>query len=167
MRAALLQLAVFAAFTMACKGPGAELVPSSVDTSAFDGDYTLKPESSFRSIRQKVESEKDVERRKQGESLLQMFAEQYANFRIRNGVIRSGTRLVQEFSLLDAKVEGNTLRGKALWHEDVADPGDSSEVHVMLRLNGNMLEFAVLDKPGQSSDRPVVLVRRGPQNSRY
>ena len=93
--------------------------------------------------------------------MLQLMVGQYANFRIEKGVIRSGAQVVQEFSLLDATVEGNLLRGKALWHEDVADRGDSSEVHVMLRLSGNEVEFTVLDEQGQSAD-PVVLVRRGP-----
>ena len=136
-------------------------MPSSVDTSAFDGDYTLKPEASFRSLRERLENEKDTSRRKLGESMLQLMVGQYANFRIRKGVIRSGARVVQEFSLLNAKVEGNVLRGKALWHEDVADPGDSSEVHIILRLSGNEVEFAVLDEQGQSAD-PVVFARRGP-----
>ena len=56
-------------------------------------------------------------------------------------MIRSGTRPVQEFSLTEATAEGDTLRGKAVWHEDVGDPGDSSEVLVMLRLTGESLEL--------------------------
>jgi hypothetical protein len=161
MRTARLLLTVCAALAVACKGPEAALVPSKMDTAAFDGDYTLKPEASFPSLRRRVEGEKDTMRRKLGESMVKLMVDQYANFRIRRGVIRSGTRVVQEFSLLDGKVEGNLLRGKALWHEDVADPGDSSEVPVALRLSGNELEFAVLDDQGRSVD-PVMLVRQGP-----
>jgi hypothetical protein len=76
-------------------------------------------------------------------------------------MIRSGTRLVQEFSLTEATVEGDTLRGKAVWHEDVGDPGDSSEVLVRLRLKGESLEFSMLNEQGEPDD-VVVLARKRP-----
>jgi hypothetical protein len=104
--------------------------------------------------------EADPARRRETEMLLQAMADQYANFRIRHGVIRSGTRPVQEFSLTEATIDGGTLRGKAVWHEDVGDPGDSSEVAVMLRLTDESLEFSVLDGQGEPDDRVVFNRRR-------
>jgi hypothetical protein len=128
------------------------LIPSAADTTPFDGEYILKPDASFKKLRQKLETETDPKCRAQGEAVLAMMASQYANFRIRHGVIRSGAQLVQEFSLREAKIEGGTLRGKAVWHEDIGDPGDNSEVGVQLRLTGDVLQFSILNETGQQED---------------
>jgi hypothetical protein len=140
-------------------GAGGALVPSRVDTAAFDGRYALLAEPSFAALRDKARTEQDPKRRLTLETLLQWQAEQYGDFRIHRGVIRSGTRLVQEFSLTHADVQGNTLRGKALWHEDVGDPGDATEVPVSLRLQGDTLEFAMQGDDGQPGD--TVYLKKG------
>lgn len=109
------------------------LVPSPVETPDLDGAYALVLEESFRSTRRQLSAEVDDARRRQGEELLRRLADGYADFRIGHGVIRSGTLPVQEFSLQEARVEGDTLRGRAIWHEDAGDPGDSREVELILR----------------------------------
>lgn len=140
---------------------GDALVPSVVDTSLFDGEYSLLAETSFGKMRAARDAEADPVRRQQLDLLLNRAIEQYSHFRVKRGVIRSGTRLIQELSLRQGSLEGDTLRGTALWHEDVGDPGDAAEVPILLRLQGDSLEFAMLDEMGNAGD-PVVLTRRHP-----
>jgi hypothetical protein len=146
------------AFLVGCSQPGEVLVPSKVDTGIFDGQYELVPEASFAWMKQRVAAEADAQRKQTGQALLEHMAEQYSRFHVGRGVIRSGGLLVQEFSLIQAEVQTNTLKGRAVWHEDVHDPGDDSEVDIMLRLNGDQLEFAFLDEQGQPEE-PIVLKR--------
>lgn len=141
----------------ACRGEDA-LVRSNVDTAAFDGEYALDAEASFVNARRANEAVADAARRAQGVAVLAMLAERYANFRVRDGVIRSGTKLVQEFSLKEARIEVGILRGKAVWHEDVGDPGDMSDVAVMLRLEGDVLEFSMMNEAGEPDE--IVKLRK-------
>jgi hypothetical protein len=157
-RSVVARLLLLAVAAVAC-GRGDALVPSDVDTSVFDGRYRLKPDASFRRIRAQIAGTTDATVRERLERVLATQVEQYANFRIRHGVIRSGGGpLVQEFSLTTATVRDKVLEGKAIWHEDVHDPGDSSEIPVLMRLQHRELEFILVDAEGQSYDA-VVLVR--------
>jgi hypothetical protein len=135
------------------------VVPPGADTAAFDGQYKLLSSKSFQAMRAQVEAETDPGRKAAGTQLLEMMAARYANFRISQGVIRSGGSLVQEFSIQRATVVGNTLRGTAIWHEDVGDPGDSSEEPVWLRLQGNQLAFVYGEEVASEPTDPIVLER--------
>lgn len=139
---------------------GAAVIPSPVDTARFDGSYELIVERSFPASRELLETETDPETRRLERRNLDSMISQYRDFRIDHGVIRSGIGLVQELSLLHATVQGDVLRGEALWHEDVGDPGDVSGVPVVLRLSGDTLEFAMLDEAGEPIRDPVYLRRR-------
>jgi hypothetical protein len=136
------------------------VVPSSVDTSSFDGVYTLLEERSFQQARERVRAEPDPQRRVNGEQLLAWQAERFKNFVVRRGVIRSGVVLTQEFSLSDATRDGPTLSARAVWHEDIHDPGDASEERIAMKLEGDVLEFVMLDEEGVALDR-VFLKRNG------
>lgn len=118
----------------ACNNGSEALIPSKIDTTPFDGEYRLLAESSFHRLREKLKNTNEETLRGNLEYLLRMQEEQYANFTIKKGIIRSGTRLIQEFSLTSASIEGNILRGKAVWHEDIHDPGDCHELLVTLLL---------------------------------
>jgi hypothetical protein len=133
------------------------LVPSTVDTSLFDGEYTLDAEASFRTLHGEIEKAQDDNDKRRLEFILAMSIKQYDNFRIANGVIRSGAfPLTQEFSLISVTTKNGVLRGKAVWHEDVGDPGDESTVFITLKLDGDVLEFYVYDSEDQIGD-PVIL----------
>jgi hypothetical protein len=139
-------------------GAGNTVIPSHVETSLFDGDYFLLEDRSFAALREKVLTDSDAARRVQGVRLLAMEAGHWRPFSIRHGVIHAGSVLTQEFSLLSATISGTTLRGRAMWHEDIHDPGDMSEESIVLRLDGGVLEFTMLDELGAASD-PVFLRR--------
>ena len=154
-------LLLVAAVSAAACGRGDALVPSDVDTSVFDGRYRLKQDASFRRIRAQIAGATDAKARENLEHILARQLEQYTSFRIHHGVIRSGGGpLVQEFSLIAATVQDKVLTGRAQWHEDVHDPGDSSEIPILMRLQGRELEFVQMDAEGRSYDA-VVLVRDG------
>lgn len=142
------------------RGNLSAVVPSSVDTSPFDGTYSLLEDRSFQKARDRVLGEPDPQRRVNAQKLLAWQAEQYKNFNVRRGVIRSGVVLVQEFSLRDATLDGKMLSGRALWHEDIHDPGDASEERIAMKLEGDVLEFAMLDEKGVALE-PVFLKRNG------
>jgi hypothetical protein len=142
----------------ACSNDSDALIASKIDTTPFDGDYKLLAESSFNYLREKLKNTNDEALRGNLEYLLRSQEEQYANFTIKKGIIRSGTRLVQEFSLTSASIEGDILKGKAVWHEDIYDPGDCQEVPIYLKLSGNLLEFAIGDTKEEIAN-PVVLER--------
>lgn len=156
-----------------CKRDGA-VVSSGVNTSLFDGRYQLVAEESFAYSRAELAAAEDAAEQsktagelndpqlaskiKNLQMLLAFSEERYENFTIRNGIIRSGRVLVQEFSLRRAEIEGDTLIGVALWHEDVGDPGDCHEVRVWLKLTGDRLEFSIGD-PEEGFGDPVILDR--------
>ena len=135
------------------------LVPSTVDTSTFDGEYALDAASSFKSLYDDIENTQEDSDRKRLEFILTMSIKQYDNFRVANGVIRSGTfPLTQEFSLISATTENDVLRGKAVWHEDAGDPGDESTISITLKLDGDVLEFYAYDSKDQMGD-PIILTK--------
>jgi len=116
-------------------------VPSNMKTPQFDGFYSLQ-ESSLDYL------EKDF--------LRQSYIRQYTNFRIHNGLIHSGTELVQEFSIQTGTFKDNVFTGKAMWHEDIHDPGDVFEVHIRLELNGKNLKFSFGNDQNQLGE-PIIL----------
>jgi hypothetical protein len=118
-----------------CGRSSTPLVPSTVDTSAFDGEYTLDAEASFRTLFDEIENAQDDNDKRRVELILAMSSKQYENFRIANGVIRSGVfPLTQEFSLISATTHSGVLQGRAVWHEDIGDPGDASTIFITLGL---------------------------------
>jgi hypothetical protein len=120
------------------------LIPSDVATPELDGRYTLDDSASFEGFRKRVVAEQDPKRRDALEKILAFLKSAYSDFRISHGVIRSGSGLVQEFSLKNARREGNRLRGTATHHEDVHDPGDMQDFELMIQTDGNRLLFVVL-----------------------
>ncbi len=139
------------------RGP-APLVPSPVDTSIFDGSYELVPESSFASVQDGIERSSEESERKAFERILSSNIDQFSNFSIDHGVIRSGSFIVQEFSLISAERSENRLLGRAIWHEDVGDPGDMNEVTIEMRRQGNTLSFWIYD-PNNNRGDAIVLSR--------
>ena len=87
--------------------------------------------------------------------------ERFENFRIQGGIITSGKQVVQEFRLTSAERKGAQLQGKAIWHEDVHDPGDCCLVNVRLKLENGVLQFSYFPE-GEETGSPVVLRRKAP-----
>jgi hypothetical protein len=129
-------------------------------TGPFDGRYELVVEESFKSLHDEIAAA-EGERKELLERILQREIEQFSAFWIRDGVITSGKVLVQEFRLASATITDGTLVGRAIWHEDVHDPGDCCVVGVRLELDGDTLRFSLFD-PGEEPDPPVVLRRIEP-----
>ncbi len=127
---------------------GGPLVPSPVETPRFDGIYAIDIERSFEHSWLLEAAEGNEEMRRRIRVLERFAAEPYAHLEIAHGVIRAGSGPVQEFSVQTATVHGDTFRGRAVWHEDVGDPGDSIEVNLLLRLQDGALEFSLLDETG-------------------
>ncbi|GJM25448.1 MAG: hypothetical protein DHS20C16_18630 [Phycisphaerae bacterium] len=150
------------------------MLRSSIDTAQFDGRYRLVPEESFQTYRnQLADAEANLAKQiaegkphdrqlalsiQDLKDLIQSASEQHSGFIIHDGVIHSGTLLVQEFSLRRAEIVGDTLTGSARWHEDVLDPGDVHDIEVRLILKGDRLEFS-LGAKGEGFGEAVVLER--------
>jgi len=120
----------------------------------------LNLDESFCDLRGRLAQE-SPERRDTLQDMLAMRRDEFQNFDIDHGVITSGKMLVQEFRLVRATTDEEELRGKAIWHEDIHDPGDSSAINVRLSLEGDELKFWYFpngDEPGE----PVVLPRKVP-----
>jgi hypothetical protein len=133
---------------------------TTADTGPFDGRYELVVEESFKQLRGEIASA-EGEQKELLESILESEIEQFEAFWIHEGVITSGTLLVQEFRLTDATITDGTLVGRAVWHEDVYDPGDCCVIGIRLELEGDVLRFSLSD-PGGEPDPPVVLRRVEP-----
>jgi hypothetical protein len=168
---------VFAAGSLiltGCDRSGGAVRPSRVDTPTFDGRYRLIPEESFaawrvklaaaeRKAAERAETESDDARELLSEianlrTILKTYEDQYTNFTIQHGVIRSGTTLVQEFSLKHATIRDGVLVGVALWHEDIDDPGDCNDQPIQFELRGTRLEFVIGDEEN-GFESPVILER--------
>jgi hypothetical protein len=87
-------------FLAACTANGAPLIESTVDTSLFDGNYTLVEADTFTSLIDQIKRTEDQERRIALEAILRSEIVRYSHFVIQNGVIRSGKSIIQEFSLI-------------------------------------------------------------------
>jgi hypothetical protein len=174
MVTAVAVLTVIGFFILERGSRGAAVRPSRVDTSPFDGKYRLIPGESFMQSRAELAAaEKEAAEKRESDapesarlaakvanlrSILRTREEQYANFTIERGVIRSGATLVQEFSLNHAKTQDGKLVGVALWHEDVEDPGDCVDEPIQFALRGTRLEFIQGDEK-TGFDQLVVLER--------
>ena len=130
-----------------------------IATPAFDGRYTLT-DSSFQEF-PAIAQQPRPEKRESHKQLLAILADQYENFRIDHGVITSGKVLVQEFRLISGTRTEGMLQGRAIWHEDVADPGDYSTVNVRLSLKGDALAFSFFPD-GEQPVNPIILRRATP-----
>ena len=126
-------------------------IPSSVDTKPFDGDYVLDSQASVRSQRESFARGTDPRRIAEFEGLLAMATVEMTPLRIRHGVIHIGIGPTQELSLVEAEIDGLDLIGTAIWHEDVEDPGDSSEVIVALKRRAGVLELRIGDEAGMGA----------------
>ena len=120
-------------------------VVSKVATPQFDGKYTLAVGPVLRMLAHQLAREPDPKRRASLHAITLLGFQMYRSLTIREGVIRTGGFPVQEFSIQAATLEGNVLSGRAIWHEDVNDPGDMSEVQVRLVAKGDALSFTFGD----------------------
>jgi hypothetical protein len=161
IRHSLVKIA-FMFFLTACTN-GAPLIESTVDTSLFDGSYTLVKDDTFASLIEEIQRTQDQERRDALEAILQSEIDRYSDFVIEYGVIRSGKSIIQEFSLTSGTLEGNILNGKAIWHEDIRDPGDMVEVNVELSIEDHLLFFTYHESDVQAAD-VIVLMRDSQDN---
>lgn len=153
----VIHVALIIIFT-ACTAGDAPLVESTIDTSLFNGSYLLAEAASFSPLMNEIDETEDHERRQALEAILSIEISRYSDFSIENGVIRSGTSIVQEFSLTSGKIEGNVLKGRAIWHEYVLDPGDMVEVFVELSIEEDILYFKYYESNAEPVDT-IVLIR--------
>jgi hypothetical protein len=142
----------------ACAAGDAPLVVSTVDTSLIDGQYLLAEAASITALRIDIERAEDQEVRRALEAMMLSEISRYSDFSIENGVVRSGKSIIQEFSLISGTHEGNVLIGKAIWHEDIRDPGDMVEVFVELSIEGDLLYFTYYESEAEPADT-IVLIR--------
>ena len=134
-----------------CDFPVINYPAGTVKTPGFDGEYELDAERSFGHLHSVFPQESN-EKKREFQQILTMMAEQFENFQIKNGVIRAGKNVIQEFRISSATISDGVLDGKALWHEDVYDPGDCCMMRVRLELNGNELEFSFSGEDQEPSD---------------
>lgn len=134
---------------------------SSIATPAFDGRYDLISKESFRHTRHELAKTTDPRRRKLLESILTDNEASFADFRINHGVITCGHLPTQSVELQNADISKGELRGKAIWHEDIHDPGDMSVVPLRLKLEGNRLEFRLGgEATGSDQNFDTVVLRK-------
>ena len=155
-------------------GIGDAVIPSAIDTSAFDGSYQLVENESFLDQRRIIAindcliaqqlaarglpDPKLLMQNAYSRSMLADAIESCADFVIRSGVIRAGRVLRWELSLTKASITDGKLVGTAIEHEDIHDPGDCQEVGVVLELEGERLKFGV-SEVGTEPHEFVVLQR--------
>ena len=128
-----------------------------VDTGTFNGEYKVDHEKSFPTLYGELE-ELEGEQRINMMMLIQFSKRMLVNFRIADGEIRSGAMPTQSFVLTKAQINDNVLQGRALWHEDIHDPGDCAMVNVRLELVGETLRFWYYAED-EDLGEPVVLER--------
>ena len=132
-----------------------------IATPIFDGSYILDREASLAGLRKRL-AEARLENQEAAQSVLDMTEKQFDNFRINHGVITSGKSLVQEFRLVSGTMNDGQLHGRAIWHEDIHDPGDFTAVNVHLSLEGNTLKFSYHPDGERPPEDPIVLRRGAP-----
>jgi hypothetical protein len=126
-----------------------------IATPVFDGDYILDSERSFADIRGRL-AQAAPGKEETLRQILAMSQERFQDFRIKHGVITSGKHIIQEFRVTSATSDGGHLQGKAIWHEDLHDPGDCCFVKVHLKLEDGILEFSYSPED-EEPDSPIVL----------
>lgn len=62
-------------------------------------------------------------------------------------IVTEGGKLQQQFDLIDYTVSNQTVKGKAVWHSDRYDPGDSTTIDVALTVQGDELTFLLDPRP--------------------
>ena len=124
------------------------VVPSTVETGRFDGTYVLKPDEKFNSLLREIEKTEDTRDKTELQAIVDLRQSLYGTLRIHDGILSLGQTLPQEFSLRSADINGEILTGKAIYHEDIYDPGDSFVVYLRLeRHTDGTLDFSFSDTP--------------------
>ena len=128
-----------------------------VDMGIFNGRYKADDRKIFSEYYAKLETLEGEEKRNMT-MVIGFLKARLENFRIADGEIRSGKELIQSFVLTKAEIKGNVLEGRALWHEDIYDPGDCAMVNVRLEFEGDTLRFwhYVAD---EEAGEPIILQR--------
>ena len=128
-----------------------------VDMGIFNGSYKADDEKIFSEYYAQLETLEGEEKRNMM-TVIEFLKSRFENSRIADGEIRSGKELIQSFVLTRAEIEGNVLEGRALWHEDVYDPGDCAMVNVRLELEGDTLRFWHYVEDEEAGE-PIILQR--------
>jgi hypothetical protein len=127
-----------------------EVDPSFSDQ--FDGAYVLDDETFSEAAGEDEES---------ASAGLNLASRLFSPLRINRNVIRYGKLIEGEFRLTSAEVDGNVLQGDAMWHEDVHDPGDYSEVKLTLEKDGDLLRLTYQDaEEGLDDFAPTLIYRK-------
>lgn len=126
-----------------------------VDMGIFNGRYKADDKKIFSEYYAQLETLEGEEKRNMM-MLIEFSKARFENFRIADGEIRSGKELIQSFVLTKAEIEDNVLEGRALWHEDIYDPGDCAMVNVRLELEGDTLRFLYYVEDEEAGE-PIIL----------
>ena len=130
---------------------------SPIATPMFDGSYALLPKESFSEFRNY--EAKTPQQLIAAKKLLAFYENQYRNFKIKHGIITCGKLLVQEFRITSATQKNGLLTGKAIFHEDIHDPGDCFTIAVQLKLEKDKLFFYFYELNGKPG-KPIVFRRQ-------
>ena len=124
------------------------VVPSSVDTGNFNGVYELDESSALADIFTEIENTEDENEESNLRAILDFETMYFKKLHIHDGVLTFGEMPLQEFSMLNGQIDDSLLTGKAVWHEDIYDPGDCSQVYVRLeRRPDGAISFSFDDSP--------------------
>ncbi|HKO48940.1 MAG TPA: tetratricopeptide repeat protein [Polyangiaceae bacterium] len=139
----------------------------SQSTGDFAGQYVFVPDSESAAP---ATANMTPEIREAQHSFERILREQYANFEIKPDRIVSGEALVQEFCLTRLIARSpDSLDVEAVWHEDIADPGDASLVRLHLTRVGDLTSIRLKALNGSQGDAPVEikLKRRQPPSGTH
>ena len=126
--------------------PGPEQGRAPAETGPFDGVYVLDQEPFPPSD--------------DPDELVSLTETMFSPLTVRGDTIRYGSLIVGEFALVDPVVSGDVLESTALWHEDIHDPGDMTEVRVTLRREGEELHLTVVDIEDPDNLEATMVYRR-------
>ena len=126
--------------------PGPEDGRASAPAGPFDGVYVLDQEP--------------LSPGDDADELVSLTETMFSPLTVRGDTIRYGSLIVGEFALLDPVVSGDVLESNALWHEDVHDPGDMTEVRVTLRREGEKLHLSIVDVEDPDNLEATMVYRR-------
>ena len=119
---------------------------ASARSGPFDGVYVLD---------QHYAADEDEE-----DDLVSLTETMFSPLTIRGDTIRYGSLIVGEFALIDPVVSGDVLESTALWHQDIHDPGDMTEVRVTLRREGEELHLSIVDVEDPDNLEATMVYRR-------
>jgi hypothetical protein len=123
--------------------PRPEAGRASAPAGPFDGVYVLEREPHAAAD--------------DADELVSLTHTMFSPLTVRGDTIRYGSLIVGEFALLDPVVTGDVLESTALWHEDIHDPGDMTEVRLTLRREGEKLHLSIVD---EDESEAVMVYRR-------